>query len=309
VTKETFDSLIIGAGPAGLSAAIYLARARRSVLVLDTGRGRANGPQVNDNYLGFPRGIKASRLRDLGQRQAERFGARVIRATVDTAACIADGRFELTGNGQTWRGRSLVIATGVTDIWPSFPGMERYVGRSLFWCIVCDGFRTVDTRIVLIGASDDAATTACQFLTFTKQVTFIATGVGDEVKISADHLTLMQRNGIEVVAGSIDQVEGVRGQIRRVHAGGRVLEASLIFSLLGQVPNSGLAASMGVLLDAQGYLRIDHEQRTNVPHVYAAGDVTGPYAPQIAAAVHEGATAGQTANVDLYPPFQRGTVE
>jgi thioredoxin reductase (NADPH) len=309
VTNETFDSLIIGAGPAGLSAAIYLSRARRSVLVLDIGRGRANGPQVNENYLGFPRGIKASRLRELGQRQAERFGARVLRATVDTATCTADGGFELTGSGQTWRSRSLVFATGVTDIWPSFPGVERYVGRSLFWCIVCDGFRTVDRRIVLIGASDDAATTACQFLRFTTQVTFIATGVGGDVQIAADQLALMQENGIAVIVGSIAQVEGARGQVRRVHADGQVLEADLLFSLLGQVPNSGLAASLGVLLDEYGYVRIDREQRTNVPHVYAAGDVTGPYAHQIAAAVHEGATAGQTANVDLYRPFQRGTVE
>src|SRR5215204_576459 len=200
VTNTIVDSLIIGAGPAGLSAAIYLGRARRSVLVIDAGRGRANGPQVNENYLGFPRGIKASRLRELGQQQAERFGARVIRATVDTATCSADGLFELAGSGQSWRGRSLVIATGVTDIWPAFPNVNQYVGRSLFWCIVCDGFRTVDTRIVLIGASDAAATTACQFLSFTKQVTFIATGIGEEVQISADHLTLMQRNGIEVVA-------------------------------------------------------------------------------------------------------------
>lgn len=308
MTIETCDSLIIGAGPAGLSAAIYLGRARRSVLVLDAGRGRANGPQVNENYLGFPRGIKASRLRELGQRQAERFGARVVDATVDAATCTADGRFEVTGNGHAWRGRSLVIATGVTDIWPAFPHVERYVGRSLFWCIVCDGFRTVGTRTVLIGATDTAATTACQFLNFTTQLTFIATGVGGDVQISADQLNVMQLHGIEVVAGSIEHVEGARGQVRRVHVGGRVLEADLIFSLLGQVPNSGLAASLGVLLDEQGYVRIDHEQHTNVPHVYAAGDVTGPYAHQIAAAVHEGATAGQTANVDLYPPFQRETV-
>jgi thioredoxin reductase (NADPH) len=309
MAKTTFDSLIVGAGPAGLSAAIYLGRARRSTLVIDAGRGRATGPQMNENYLGFPRGVKASRLRELGQRQAERFGARVVQGTIDVATCNDDREFELTGDCGVWRGHSVVIATGVTDIWPSFPGVERYVGRSLFWCIVCDGFRTVDTRTVLIGADDEAATTACQFLTYTKELTFIATGVGGDLQVSPAQIESMRENGIEVIEGAIERVEGVRGQVRRVHAGGRVLEAELLFSLLGQVPNSRLAASLGVLLDEKGYVRIDREQRTNVPHVYAAGDVTGPYAHQIAAAVHEGATAGQTANFDLYPPFQQGKVE
>jgi thioredoxin reductase (NADPH) len=279
------------------------------VVVLDTGRGRASGPQVNENYLGFPRGIKASRLRQLGQQQAERFGARVIPGTVATATRVEEGVFELAGDCGVWRGRSVVIATGVTDIWPAFPGVERYVGRSLFWCIVCDGFRTAGTRTVLIGAGDEAATTACQFLTYTKDLIFIAAGVGGEVQISPEQLASMRENGIEVVEGAIEKVEGARGQVRRIHTGGRMLEADLLFSLLGQVPNSSLAASLGVLLDDTGYVRIDREQRTNVPHVYAAGDVTGPYAHQIAAAVHEGATVGQTANFDLYPPFQRGNVE
>lgn len=309
MTTKVYDSLIVGAGPAGLSAAIYLGRARRSVVVLDSGRGRANGPQVNENYLGFPRGIKAARLRDLGQRQAERFGARIVLGSVDAAACDETGVFELSGDCGRWRGRSVVIATGVTDIWPAFPRVERFVGRSLFWCIVCDGFRTVGRRTVLIGAGDEAATTACQFLNFTKHLTFIATGVGDDLHISPELLSMLRDHGIEVIEGAIDRVDGARGQVRRVHAGGRAIEADLIFSLLGQVPNSGLAASLGVLLDERGYVRIDREQRTNVPHIYAAGDVTGPYAHQIAAAVHEGATAGQTANFDLYPPFQQGTAK
>jgi thioredoxin reductase len=94
-----------------------------------------------------------------------------------------------------------------------------------------------------------------------------------------------------------------------VYAGGRVLEASLIYSLLGQVPNSSLAASLGVLLSEHGYVCIDDERRTKVSRAYAPGDMTAPYAHQIAAAVHEGATAGQTANVDLYLPCQRGTGE
>jgi thioredoxin reductase len=116
---------------------------------------------------------------------------------------------------------------------------------------------------------------------------------------------MMEEHGIEVVEGTIDLVDGARGQIRRVHACGEVYDVDLVFSLLGQVPNSRLAASLGAILDDRGYVRIDGEQRTNVRLVYAAGDVTGPYAHQVTSAVHEGATAAQTANWDLYPAFQK----
>ena len=305
MTKQIVDALVVGGGPAGLSAAIYLARARRTAVVLDGDGGRSAGPQVNENYLGFPRGVKASRLRQLGRRQAERFGARFVGGTVDAATCVREDEFVLVGDCGEWHGRAVIVATGVTDVWPAIPNVERYIGRSLFWCIVCDGFRALGRRTLLIGATDEAATTACQFLTYTKKLTFVATGVGDEVTIAPDKIAMMEEHGIEVVEGTIDRVDGARGQIRRVHACGEVYDVDLVFSLLGQVPNSRLAASLGAILDDRGYVRIDGEQRTNVRLVYAAGDVTGPYAHQVTSAVHEGATAAQTANWDLYPAFQK----
>ena len=93
--------------------------------------------------------------------------------------------------------------------------------------------------------------------------------------------------------------------VRQVIVNGERYEADLLFSLLGAVPNSALAAQLGVLLDEKKYVCIDDEQRTNVPRVYAAGDVTGPYAHQVSSAVHEGAMAGQTANYELYAEFQK----
>src|SRR5215213_1392129 len=264
MAKEQVDSVVIGGGPAGLSAAIYLARARRSVIVLDTNEGRSSGPQINENYLGFPRGVRAARLRQLGRRQAERFGARFVHGAVDAIACLPKNRFEVRLNGDRYEARCLVLATGVTDVWPSIPNVERYIGRSLFWCIVCDGYRTVDKRIMLIGADDEAATTACQFLSFTRDITFVATGIGDEVMIAPERMQVMRDSGITVVQGSIDHVQGARGLVRRVDVAGEWHDVDLLFSLLGNIPNSQLAASLGVLLDERGFIRIDHEQRTNV---------------------------------------------
>jgi thioredoxin reductase (NADPH) len=298
------DAVILGGGPAGLSAAIYLARFRRGTVVIDSGDGRSSGPQVNENYLGFPRGVKVRRLRELGRRQAERFGARFVQGGVSHARA-GDGCFLLSGDCGEWRSRTVIVATGVTDIWPAFPDVQRYIGRSLFWCITCDGFRTVDKRAVLIGATDEAAVTACQFLNYTRELTFIVAGPESTDAISDENLAALNEHGIRVLAGDIERVRGSRGMVRSVTVNGEEIEADYLFSLLGAVPNSGLAAQLGVLVDSAGYIKIDTEQSTNVHRVYAAGDVTGPYAHQVASAVHEGAMAAQRANYDLYADFQR----
>lgn len=305
MAEDIVDCIIVGGGPAGLSAAVYMGRFLRSTVVIDGGGGRSSGPQTNENYLGFPRGIPAKKLRELGRRQAERFGVRFIGGTVANAERVEEG-FLLSGDCGEWRARTVIIATGVTDIWPSFPDVQRYVGRSLFWCITCDGFRTRDKRTVLIGATDAAAVDTEQFLLYTDKLTFIDTGKIVGAGVSERALDSMREHGIEVVEGRIDRVIGARGMVRQVVVNGQKIDCDLLFSLLGAVPNSALAAQLGVLLNDDGYIKIDIDQHTSVPCVYAAGDVTGPFSQQIAAAVHEGAQAAQAANYDLYPAFQRG---
>lgn len=299
-----YDALIAGGGPAGLSAAIYLGRFLRSTVVVDSGVGRSSGPQTNDNYLGFPRGVRVQRLRELGRRQAERFGVEFAPGVLLHASRQAD-RFRIEGDGRTWQARSLILATGVTDIWPAVPHVGGYIGRSLFWCITCDGYRSQGKETVLIGASGAAATTACQFLRFTNKLTYVSVTAADGSCTSGEELDTLRESGIAVVEGALERFVGARGRVQAVRAGGRRLPADVVFSLLGAAPNTGLAAQLGVILNETGYIRIDREQRTNVPGVYAAGDVTGPYAHQITSAVHEGAMAAQAANYDLYDDFQR----
>ncbi|MGI8729809.1 MAG: NAD(P)/FAD-dependent oxidoreductase [Solirubrobacteraceae bacterium] len=304
MTKKLFDSIIVGGGPAGLSAAVYLGRFLRETVVIDGGAGRSSGPQINENYLGFPRGIKASKLRQLGRQQAERFNVKFVSGTASVATREKDG-FTLSGDCGEWRARTIILASGVTDVWPSFPGVERYIGKSLFWCITCDGFRTRGKRLLLIGADDEAAITACQFLTFTDKLLFVAAATGDSNAISKKQLKSLADQSIAVVDGAIERVKGVGGQVNEVVIAGKSHKVDLIFSLFGEVPNSQLAAQLGVLLDEKGYVKITDEQRTNVAGVYAAGDLSGPYAHQVSSAVHEGATAAQAINYDLYADFQQ----
>jgi thioredoxin reductase (NADPH) len=299
---KLFDSIIIGGGPAGLSAAIYLGRALRSVLVLDAGQGRTTWNQRNENYLGFPNGIRANELVKRGRRQAERFGVQFQSASVRAARREGD-EFEIELDDQTLRARTLIFATGVTDVWPSFAGAKRYVGKSLFWCIHCDGFRVINKRVVVLGNSDAAATTALQLLDFTPHVAFVAES---DVTISPEKRIQLRDNEIELHESRIAKARGKNGVLAALDLeNGVCLELDYLFSALGQVPNSHLAAQLGVELTESGCIKVDAEGLTNIRGVFAAGDVTSLPAQQVATAVHQGALAGVNANFHLRPGIQK----
>lgn len=300
-----YDCLIVGGGPAGLSASIYMGRFLRSTLILDGGEGRSSFEQVNDNYLGFPEGVKVRELRELGKRQAERFGVKVEECRVERMERTDGNRhFRAHTSKGAFDGRTVILCTGVCDIWPDIPNVLDYVGKTLFWCITCDGFRTINKRIVLFGRDEDAASSALQFLHYTKQVTFVtAPGKLDcseeQVKAMQDHGITMLEGEPEAVIGTSDKIEAV------VLKDGRRLPADLIFSLLGCIPNNQLALQLGVDCTPGGYIKADSEGYTNIPGVFAAGDLSKMHSHQVVSAAHEGAEAAQTANYYLYAGYEK----
>jgi thioredoxin reductase (NADPH) len=305
---KSYDCIVIGGGPAGLSAAIYLGRARRSVLVVDAGRGRTEWNQLNENYLGFPKGIRSRELVKRGRKQAENFGAEFSASEVLEIEYNNDRSFTLTfdksGGESTLRARSLIFATGVTDVWPPFQNAKRYVGHSLFWCIACDGFKTCGKKVVVLGNSDPAATTALQLLNYTRDVTFLCSG--EQFDVSAEKQKQMEERDIPICHGRIEKAIGKAQKLQRLEIhGGLHLELDCLFSVLGQVPNSQLAARLGVHLEESGCIKVDAEMLTNIPGVYGAGDVTNQPAQQVATAAHQGALAGTSANYFLYEDAQR----
>src|SRR5688572_31496249 len=251
-----YDCLIIGGGPAGLSAAIYLGRFLRRTLLIDGGEGRSSFDQVNDNYLGFPEGIRVKDLRKLGQKQAVRFGVEVADCRVER---LERGGADFTAHTElgSFVGRTAILCTGVCDIWPeSIPNVLDYVGKSLFWCITCDGFRAVDKQVVLFGQYDDAATTACQFRVYTQNITFI-TPPG-KLECSNEKIQDMETAGVKTTEGLPIGVEGTPERITAVILeDGRRIPADLMFSLLGVLPNSKLALDVGADVTPAGYIRVD----------------------------------------------------
>jgi thioredoxin reductase (NADPH) len=302
--QDSYDCLIVGGGPAGLSAAIYMGRFLRSVLVLDNGQGRSSYGQINDNYLGFPNGVSATELRELGKQHALRFGVEFLACRVDRMLRETPSGFSAFTDAGEFTGRTVILCTGVTDIWPAIPCVADYVGKSLFWCIVCDGFRAYKKRVVLFGRDDEAATTACQFLTYTDQVVFIYPP--GEMACSEEKLKEMRCHKIELVEGLAASVEGAPEKVEAVLLDdGRRIPADIMFSLLGCRPNSKLALDLGVECSPGGYVKVDEEGYTSVPGVFAAGDLSRMHTHQAVAAAAEGGEAAQTCNYWLYSSFQR----
>jgi len=306
-TPDLYDCVIVGGGPAGISAAIYLARFNRSVIVCDHGDGRWTTREINENYLGFPDGIAAMQLRELGRRQAERFGAAFADLFVQDVQ-RGEGAFTVRGDNGEACGRTIILATGVQDILPEFDNADarEYFGMSLFWCITCDGYKTRGARVAIVGNDDGAATTALQFLNFTDQIALITNAPHGACRINVRKRAGLEAAGIPLYEGTITTIEGSGGRMSAVDLDdGRRVELDFMFNQQGARPNAALARQLGIVCDPQGYVRVDNEQRTNVPFVYAAGDLTKEFAHQIVTAAHEGATAGTTANYDLYRPDQR----
>jgi thioredoxin reductase (NADPH) len=303
-----YDCLIVGGGPAGLSAAIYMGRFLRTVLVLDEGRGRSSFAQINDNYLGFPEGVAVKELRELGEKQAQRFGAQFSKTRVDKMRREPDQSFVAETPEGEFRGKTVVLCAGVRDIWPPLPDVLDYVGKTLFWCITCDGFRTLNKRVVCFGFDDEGATTACQFLLYSKEVTFVY----DEKTLtcSKEKMSEMEGHKIKLVKGTPCGVDGTPEKIEAVvlQDGTRV-PADIMFSLLGCLPNNKLALDLGVECSRGGYVKVDQEGYTSVSGVFCAGDLSRMHSHQVVAAAHEGAEAAQTCNYWLYSGFQREAPE
>jgi thioredoxin reductase (NADPH) len=306
-TLSIYDCVVVGGGPAGLSAAIYLARYNRSVIVADHGSGRWTTHETNENYLGFPDGIRSVELRDLGRRQAERFGAEFVECKIDDIRRTESG-FRASCDGLVLHGRTLIFATGVRDYLPEFENedVNDFFGKSLFWCITCDGHKVRGKAVVVVGQDDDAATTTLQFLNFTPQLTMLTNRPQGEHHISEKKQAQLAAAGIPVVEGRLKKIYGDDGFMTEVELDdGRRVATEFMFSQQGARPNTLLARPLGLDMNSEGYIKVDAEQRTNVPMFFAAGDVTREYAHQVVTAAHEGSTAACTANYELYRPEQR----
>lgn len=280
------EILIVGAGPAGLTAAAYLARFRRSVLVADGGAPRACWIPVSHNMPGFPQGVAGEAILRRMTEQAVEYGAVIEAGRVEDLARDGDG-FQARLNGRAVRARAVLLATGVVDHHPDLPGVERAIERSLVRiCPICDGYEAIDKAVAVIGEDDKGAREAAFLRTYSDRVTLIHTG-GSAVRVDEAELA---RLGIELIRAPIDNVTLDGDRVTALSWGGAFRTFDLVYSALGTSPNADLAAALDARLGEDGRLFVDAHQATSVPGLYAAGDVVRGL-NQIAVAGAEAAVA------------------
>lgn len=280
------EILVIGAGPAGLTAATYLARFRRRVLVADGGEPRAGWIPVSHNMPGFPEGITGLHILDRMREQAREYGAVIESGWVEDLKRSGPG-FVATLNGRSLQVRAVLLAAGVVDHHPDLPDVEHAIQRSLIRiCPICDGFEAVDRAIAVIGRDDKGIREAAFLRTYSDRVTLIHTGAPDALT-GRDALS---RLGVTLVETTIDNVKIRNDRVIALGWNGQLQSFDVVYSALGTSPHSALAVDLEADVDGTGRLVVDSHQTTSIPGLYAAGDVVRGL-NQIAVATAEAAVA------------------
>lgn len=291
------EVIIIGGGLAGLSAAIYLGRARRDAIIIDEGKSMARWEPDVQNYLGFPKGVGGPDLVAKGVRQAKRYGTQFFKDRA-LKAQQADGGFVVSGNKRTYSSRRLLLATGIFHIPPDLPGVEPCLGHSMFFCKDCDGYRLHGKPVAIYGWNDDAVEYALGMLLYTPCVVIVTDG--RPPSWSAQHTTWAREYRLPVHTERIVRVSRRGHQLRGLVFGtGEEVCVRALFTVRGDIYYNELASSLGAELDSEGEVVIDLACRTSVPGLYAAGCVTPANCQMIIAAGH-GAIAAQAINRDLF---------
>src|SRR4051794_15527495 len=297
-----YDVLIVGGGPAGLSAALLLGRCRRRVLVLDSDRPRNAAARAMHGYLSRD-GIPPRELLRLGRAEVGRYGVEVLDAEADSARVLSPGEdpdprasFEVvTEDGRRFRSRKLLIATGVRDILPAIEGAEKFYGRGVYHCPYCDGWEHRDGSLVAYGAGRAAVGLALSLRTWSGRVTACTdgkrVGPGDRDRLS--------RNGIALRTERVARLDGSdEGLQRVVFRSGPPLECDALFFNTDQVQRSELPTMLGCEAKENNQVSTQGKQRTCIPGLFLAGDADGDVQFVIVAAA-EGARAATAINREL----------
>ena len=292
-----YDTIIIGAGPAGMAAAIYAARGQLNTLVLEKGPtgGQISLTEMVENYPGFPEGDTGPHLAELFQQQAEKFGAVLKNATVTEIRPKEDGTFTLVTETEELHARTLICAMGADPRKLNVPGEDKNVGTGVSYCATCDGFFFRGKDIVVVGGGDAAVEEGLFLTRFANTVTLVhrrdalrATKLLQERAFAHEKMRFIW-NAVVTEILSNGKVQAVK--LKDVQTGA-VTEKSIegVFIFVGHDPNTTLVKDL-VELDEHQLIRVDLWMRTRVPGLFACGDCRSEAARQMVSSAGDGVTA------------------
>ena len=290
------DLVIIGGGPAGLTAGIYAARSRLEVILLEklVAGGQIMTTDQVENYPGFPEGVSGFELADRMKRQAEKFGLKIQNKDVSRLELYPERKLVVTEN-ETFETRTLILTTGATPQRLEIEGESLLTGRGVSYCATCDGPFFKDQEVAVIGGGDTAVEEAIFLTRFAGRVYLIhrrdelrATKLLQERALAEEKISFIWDTVPTRIAGETG-VEGL--DLRNVKSGETTyLPINGVFVFVGYIPNSDLVRGQ-VNLDDRGFVITGNNMETSIPGVFAAGDIRSKLLRQVSTAVGEGATA------------------
>jgi thioredoxin reductase (NADPH) len=305
-SDQPFDVVIIGAGPAGLTAGMYAARANLRVVAI-TGDSTISQMTITDhieNYPGIPEGISGFDLAERLQAQAVQFGLQVVSGDVSAVAKKRwgdrDGWEVVTGE-KRYGALAVIVATGANWQRLGVPGEDRFIGKGVSFCATCDGPFYQDREIAVVGGGNSAIQEAIYLTRFATKVTVVhrrdrlrATGILQKRAFANDRITFAWNSVVASIEGG-DLVQGVR--IKDVKTGAmREIPVEGVFIFVGLTPNTGIFREL-IALDRGGYVTVDENMQTSVPGIFACGDCTFKRLRQVVTACGDGAAAAYSAQL------------
>jgi len=300
-----YDVIIIGGGPAGLTAGLYTARSKMKTLLLEkmVFGGQAAIATTIENYPGFPKGIEGIDLMNRTREQAEKYGLEIKSGEVVKVSLSSEDERsgsplekKIVKTSEEYKAIALIMATGTKPRKLVVPGEERLIGRGVSYCATCDGPLFKNRKVVVVGGGDTAVEEALFLSRFAEKTTLIhrrdelrATKIIQERAISNPKMEFVWKSIVTEVLGEAE-VKGVK--VRNLETGkDLILETKGVFVCIGTVPNTEFLKGV-VEMDGEGFIITDENMETSIKGIYACGDVRKKLLRQVVTACGEGATAG-----------------
>lgn len=270
---DPLDCVVVGAGAAGLTCAIYLARFRRRIAVIDSGASRLLSIPTSHNYPGFAGGIHGDDILQRLRAQATHYGIGITAGVAERIERCDDECFAVTIDRARWRTRTVILATGVLDVEPTLPDVKRAVAQGCVrYCPICDGYEAIDKKIAVLGRDKSGLAESLFLNHFTADVSLFA--LHGELRMTDEDRARLARSSVRAVPHTVARLTfDERGAMTVWLDNGQFEHFDVVYVALGTLVNSGLAQMLGARCTDNGELLVDSHQQTSVDGLYAAGDI------------------------------------